>query len=1400
MKRKLLFLLTALMAVCAFGQDDGPEPLGYLTLNRSTQNGMSIEQTGDYEYHIVSLNGDPYIQMSRLPRDLTDDEIWVTMEYKCPQTIGNAEFFFSPIAAGREQVFAFPMAEDWTVKYVNISGSRQKFGWGKKNDNMRMDTGEQAGLEIDVRNIEIISQAEYEKRHTTDVGEIHLTQGEDGYWIISTPADLQEFARIVNSGMYRTANARLTADLDMSEVTDYCPIGVIDNGDSYSTGAAKSNLGFAGIFEGQKHVIKYLTAPYNPLYGSSGVFGLVTGTVRDLGVDYYTFDFGEKEPYGGRFAALVGQLMEGRVENCYVTNSTVIHTNEIVAALVAGNYGGTVSRCWECGNDIQAYPRAGRLIGDAADDNKVRIGTEEYCVSEGAVTGTYASYMIDCYSDLPVDAFRSGEATFRLNGDQKEIVWFQTIGEDNLPTLDSSRGRVYAQGEFNCDGSAKEGGEITYSNTPNEVVIPDHVYEYGICVNCGQEMPGFMTTDADGYYHIQWYTQLLKFAEMVNGGSTSVKAKLDNDIDLTPVENFTPIGLYSDEAGMVNTSFSGVFDGQNHIIYNLKVTRDDTREVGFFSRTYSATVKNLGIVNAEMVSNASVRTGVLGGEMHVSTVTNCFTAGDLLLATTHEQIGGISGEAASSTLNNCWSTYEGPLAAGASAMNNCFADCSEIAASGELCYTLNGNTFLSPTWYQNIGEDTCPTWDKTHARVYQLPDGSYASMTEENFTSFRDDVVLAELDWSSEYPYTSALQEDYEADVNALSEINVLADFLDAYEALYAKKAVAQASMDAYAAYMNKVEEVKAYLEANPDMAGTGREVVESYLTEDEEPGGKFPNGSYSYIDKNRQLTTEEIQEETTYLDGLLTQAIASDYTPGSEITSLLVNPDFSLAKEGWDTNAGSFSTYDTPASELKNIAGSTNAVDLSQTLTGMKDGIYELTVKANYRPFGDNNSLNYASFVYANEAQTYTRTIIEDYVPMDAEYADETNFTILFEDGSDVGYAPALVQGHALAFSDGLYENRIVVNVTDGNLTVGVRTPGVDGANVTRLGDFRLYYQGDVESATAIEALDRTLNEMSITADHLLNVYIYMDDETYKQFPNYPLSLKVALENAVNAIPNASTGAEKYALVQQIGNLFQQIYEGKQAYVNLLDVVEAIYGEYNIAEYEGADKDAINEISERVWGAYDEDPDYPEISTEEAIALAAQVKATYASYMTLTASGAHNMEWTNVAPFSYFITTVGPDPYAYLTPLEYDLTNERYLYFQYQTETAHNAEVFYSPIVAGNEIWFDFEATEPGEWKNIFIDMTDALEIDWGKAGDRIRLDPIPDELTTLYVRHFRMVSEEQMEDIKNGGTGISDIISSVPNTKAIGIYDLTGRKFANRQQLKKGLYIINGKKQLVK
>ena len=97
-----------------------------------------------------------------------------------------------------------------------------------------------------------------------------------------------------------------------------------------------------------------------------------------------------------------------------------------------------------------------------------------------------------------------------------------------------------------------------------------------------------------------------------------------------------------------------------------------------------------------------------------------------------------------------------------------------------------------------------------------------------------------------------------------------------------------------------------------------------------------------------------------------------------------------------------------------------------------------------------------------------------------------------------------------------------------------------------------------------------------------------------------------------------------------------------------------------------------------------------------------------------------------------------------------------------------------------------------------MFIPLKDALDNGWGKKGDNLRLDPIPDGETTLCVRKIRVITPEQMEDIKNGGSAVQQITATT--TEAKGVYDLQGRKFTQTGKLQKGLYIINGKKYLVK
>ncbi len=130
--------------------------------------------------------------------------------------------------------------------------------------------------------------------------------------------------------------------------------------------------------------------------------------------------------------------------------------------------------------------------------------------------------------------------------------------------------------------------------------------------------------------------------------------------------------------------------------------------------------RDLGIVNATIINNGGTRAGVLAGEIHARPVTNCFTAGNIEITTSHSQKGGISGEAASATLTNCYTTY-GVLTAGAAAENNCYAGVAEEAKSGELAMKLGA------PYRQNLGEEEYPVLDQTHGIVTSISSAGYAT-------------------------------------------------------------------------------------------------------------------------------------------------------------------------------------------------------------------------------------------------------------------------------------------------------------------------------------------------------------------------------------------------------------------------------------------------------------------------------------------------------------------------------------------------------------------------------------------------------------------------------------------------------------------------------------------------
>ena len=158
-------------------------------------------------------------------------------------------------------------------------------------------------------------------------------------------------------------------------------------------------------------------------------------------------------------------------------------------------------------------------------------------------------------------------------------------------------------------------------------------------------------------YYIRSAAGLSYFAYSVNHG-TSFRDKriyLETDIDLNNQE-WTPIGNGEN-------NFQGLFQGQGYAIYNLKISKDNSGNVGFFgSLTDYSRVDNLHLKNVDvsvtvsssasdyyigtMVGNFN-NTGNTDRTYTNSYITNCSVEGDITVTSTvsgkNYYIGGLAG-------------------------------------------------------------------------------------------------------------------------------------------------------------------------------------------------------------------------------------------------------------------------------------------------------------------------------------------------------------------------------------------------------------------------------------------------------------------------------------------------------------------------------------------------------------------------------------------------------------------------------------------------------------------------------------------------------------------------------------------------------------------------------------
>lgn len=140
--------------------------------------------------------------------------------------------------------------------------------------------------------------------------------------------------------------------------------------------------------------------------------------------------------------------------------------------------------------------------------------------------------------------------------------------------------------------------------------------------------------------------QLAGLASLVNTGTAFEKKTitLGGDMDLAGKE-WTPIGL--------DKYFKGTFDGADHSISNLNISKQTSGYAGLFGRVSGATITNVMLTDTAITASGSGAAGIVGYALN-SEITSCSNSGDVTFtASSTGNTGGILGDRTKGTVTNC---------------------------------------------------------------------------------------------------------------------------------------------------------------------------------------------------------------------------------------------------------------------------------------------------------------------------------------------------------------------------------------------------------------------------------------------------------------------------------------------------------------------------------------------------------------------------------------------------------------------------------------------------------------------------------------------------------------------------------------------------------------------------
>ncbi len=452
--------------------------------------------------------------------------------------------------------------------------------------------------------------------------------------IIASKADWGKFCDRVDRGE-TTLNAKMTADVDLGE-------------DTWQVGAARN---YSGTFDGQGHT---LTVNWNSAFSFPlAPFAYVeNATIKNLHVK------GQITNRGNLSGLMRSASGTTTVSGC-VIEVNLKSSNDVAGMIrwTQPNSQVTITDCVvkgalnsEATNNIAGFVYL--QTGYCTLTNCLYAGTNN--AEDGNTFAPYSTNLDNCYYLNPCgkaqgkqatkEQLASGEIAAKLQAGRPDQVWGQLLGTDTIPQLTAEAAKHVYEVKFTLNNEVKAtryangGGIVATLPTAKELLGEDyngHHY-YAIAFEGGFNGSTTVNTDRTvavtfnkkDYYEIASKEDWKAFCDLVGSGQNTVDAKMTKDVDL---------GEDIAKVGTSNSPYGGTFDGQNHVL-TVNWDAGSTNDVAPFRRVNGTTIKNLR-TEGSIRSDGYYLGGLIDEAYGENTVTGCVSNVNLTSSTVSNWCG-----------------------------------------------------------------------------------------------------------------------------------------------------------------------------------------------------------------------------------------------------------------------------------------------------------------------------------------------------------------------------------------------------------------------------------------------------------------------------------------------------------------------------------------------------------------------------------------------------------------------------------------------------------------------------------------------------------------------------------------------------------------------------------------